>query len=59
MKGLAVETMLYAIILVVAVVILTFLIVKLIPAFGDFVSAAMKGIMKEFCSMIPLLKYFC
>lgn len=49
MKGIAVETVLYAIILVIALVILTFIIMKLIPAFGDFVDAALKGVKDSLC----------
>lgn len=50
MKGLAVETILYAIILVIALVILTFVITKLIPTFGDFVDSSLKGIKLSLCN---------
>jgi len=49
MKGLAVETVLYGIILVLAIVIITFLVIKIIPAFGDFMSLSLKGIKGSFC----------
>jgi hypothetical protein len=48
-KGMAVETVLYAIILVIAVVVLTLLVRKMVPAFGDLISASMKGI----CNSLP------
>jgi uncharacterized membrane protein len=42
MKGLAVETVLYAVILALAMVLLTFLVKNLVPAAGDFITASLK-----------------
>ena len=53
MKGIAVETVLYAIVLVLALVLMTITIMKLIPAFGNFINAALAGIKKTFCDMLP------
>jgi type II secretory pathway component PulF len=53
MKGIAVETVLYAIVLVVALVLITIVFMKLIPAFGKFVDAAMSGIKNAVCGMLP------
>ena len=53
MKGIAVETVLYAIVLVLALVLMTITVMKLIPAFGNFINAALAGIKKTLCDMLP------
>jgi uncharacterized membrane protein len=45
MKGIAVETILYAIILVIALVLLVLLIKNLIPTFGNLVSSSLNGLL--------------
>jgi phosphotransferase system glucose/maltose/N-acetylglucosamine-specific IIC component len=54
MKGIAVETVLYLIILAVAIVVLAFIAMKLIPAFGNFVTAALKGVKEGMCNLLPI-----
>jgi len=51
MKGIAVETALYGLILVLAIVVLTFIIMKLVPSFGDFMTYSLKGVKESFCKM--------
>ena len=55
MKGIAVETVLYAVILVLALILITITVMKLIPAFGNFISAALTGIKRNLCDMLPWL----
>lgn len=51
MKGLAVETILYGIILVIAIVIISVVIIKLVPTFGSFMEATMKGVKESLCGL--------
>jgi hypothetical protein len=53
MKGIAVETVLYAVVLVLALVLLTIIFMKVIPAFGQFVTSATAGIKKFICDLMP------
>ncbi|GEM_PF-3087762 len=55
MKGIAVETVLYAVILVLALILITIIVMKLIPAFGKFINAVLAGIKKTLCDMLPWL----
>ena len=49
MKGIAVETVLYAIILVIGLIIMTMLISKLVPFFGDMIDSVAAGIKNMIC----------
>jgi type II secretory pathway component PulF len=53
-KGLAVETILYTVFLVLALIVITFLLMKLIPAFGDMLTNSMRSIKESFCNMLGL-----
>lgn len=50
MKGITVETMLYAIITVIAIFIFLLLAKYAIPAIGNFIDGAIKGLKLSFCS---------
>jgi hypothetical protein len=60
MKGIAVETILYAVILVIAIILLTFLVMKLVPTFGDFISYSLNGVKESLCKLFGGLgEAFC
>jgi len=60
MKGIAVETVLYAVILVLALALITIIVMRLIPAFGNFINAALSGIKKTICDMLPwIIRWLC
>jgi type II secretory pathway component PulF len=60
MKGIAVETVLYAVILVLALILITITVMKLIPAFGKFINATLAGIKRTLCDMLPwLIRWLC
>lgn len=59
MKGsLAVETVLFAVILVLVLILLTWLFSRMIPAFGNFIDAMVSYTAdfahRVFCTLIPI-----
>ena len=48
MKGIAVETIIYVIILILALAVLVFVITKMVPSFGSFIENMMKSIKESF-----------
>jgi len=57
MKGLAVETVLYGIILVFALILLSYVIMTLVPAFGNFMYNSLRGIKESFCRLFGPLGF--
>lgn len=53
MKGLEM-TIINLVILVIAIAIITIIIMRLIPAFGDFVSKSLKNIKDNLCKSIGI-----
>ncbi|MDI6798954.1 MAG: hypothetical protein QMD12_03115 [Candidatus Aenigmarchaeota archaeon] len=53
MKGLVVSTVGWLILAIVAVIVLFIFFSKLVPVVGEFMDAAVKGLKKLICDMLP------